>query len=71
MVRVNGPANRLQPTLYAVKISRGRQFVSDSGDGRADISGVNVQLAAGRQLCGHAATSSSDNRRRSNARSGM
>jgi hypothetical protein len=29
VVRVNGPADRLQPALYAVKINWGRRFVGD------------------------------------------
>jgi len=51
--RVNGPANPIESTLHAVKISRGRQLVSNSGDSHADIGGVNIQLAAGRQLRCH------------------
>jgi hypothetical protein len=72
MIRVNGPADRLQPTLCGQdQPGTAGQLVSDSGDGRADIGGVNFQLAAGRQLWATAATSSSDNRRHSNASSGM
>jgi len=51
--RVNGPANPIESTLHAVKIGRGRQLVSNSGDSHADIGGVNIQLAAGRQLRCH------------------
>jgi hypothetical protein len=54
-VRVDGPANRLQPKLDAFKISRGRQLVSNPHDGRANIGDINVQLAASRQVSSHRA----------------
>jgi hypothetical protein len=53
MVGVDGPANRLQPPLHPVKIIRGWQLVGDPHDGHANISSVNVQLAASHQLSGH------------------
>jgi hypothetical protein len=34
-----GPANRLQPVLYALKIGRRRHLVGDSADRRADSGG--------------------------------
>jgi hypothetical protein len=71
IVRVGRPADCVQPALYAVKVSRRRQLVSDFGDGRADIGSIEVQLAATGQMRGYWATSSSDNRRRSSASSGM